>query len=449
MALRSPDIIYNSKDRLWSVGVVVVLLLVVSWSVILSGNLSGRGAADDLNYHWLVIQQFSEQLPNPDLSDYQSATTPGYHLILSPLVQMDVGHMGVQLVASVWTIGFLGLLTWVVSARFGKLSAVLMLPMLTSMYVLYPGIWLLPDNAGWFGVLAIVLLSLRSNPTWKSWAVSGVILFGLIWMRQIHIWIAGTIWLGAWLGSAADTPTLRTLFSSCIDRTGRTTLAIACTIPAFTVLVWFMILWGGLVPPTFQENHQGPNMATPGFILLQLSILSLFFAPMLWPRFKETWKHQWGWIVFAAFIGCLLGVVPESSYSYEAGRYGGWWGLIHKLPTVAGRSPIFILGSILGAVVFVVWLNLVTRRDAWIWVGTMVAFTLAQSANHASWQRYHEPMLFIMLLLILARSSVVARYTRQLVIGCLAMALMLGALTVGEMINAQPVETKIQSHIEP
>ncbi len=438
----------STRDRLWAVVVVSLVFLVVSWTVILAGNLSGRGASDDLVYHWPAIPQFADQLPNPDITDYASATTPGYHLTLSPLVKAGFGHAAIQLIASLWTLGFFAMMSWVVAGRFGRGAAVLMLPMLASMYILYPGIWLLPDNAGWLGVLAILLLALSPNPTWKTWACSGVILFALIWTRQVHIWIAGVIWLSAWLGSSATTPTLRTLFSTSLDRTGRTFIAIACTVPAFTALVWFMAMWGGLVPPTFQNQHEGPNPATPGFILTQLAILSVFFAPMLWPRLKEAWKHQWGWIIFAAIVGLVLGVVPETSYSPDAGRYSGWWNLINKLPAFVDRSPAVILGSITGAIALVVWLNIANRRDAWIWIGGLVAFTLAQSANHASWQRYHEPMLLIMILLILARSTEISQHTRRVMLGAIALGLMVGALTVSAMLNANPIEAQVETRVQ-
>ncbi len=431
---------HSLSNRIWAVAVAIILFLLVAWTIILSGNESGRGASDDLKFHWVTIQQFADELPNPDLSDYHSATTPGYHLLLAPIANLGVGHTGIQLIASIWTLVLIGVLTWVLASRFGKSAVVLMLPMITSMYILFPGIWLLPDNAGWFGVLLILLLSLREHPTWKTHAISGLLLIALIWMRQIHIWAAGIVWISAWLGSCDQTPSLRRLFSSPIDRIGRTFIAIACTIPAFTMLIWFMILWGGLVPPTFQGMHQGPNLATPGFILTQLAIMSVFFVPMLLPRLKETWAYQGKWIIAAALVGLILGIVPENSYSYEAGRYGGWWQLVAKLPTIADRSPIIMLGSIAGAIALVVWLHLAELRDRWIWVGMMVAFTLAQSANHASWQRYHEPMLLIMILLIIARSTLLAQYTRRVFAGCVALSLMLGLLTAASIINAKPVD---------
>lgn len=440
----------TTRIKVQSTLIALVLCIMASWPIILSGNHSGRGAWDDYQYHWVAITEFADQLPNPDISDYASATTPGYHLILAAFVKAGVGHMGAQLIASVWTLGLVGLLVWVLSARFGRVAALVALPMIASMYVLYPGIWLLPDNAGWLGVLGILLLSLRPNPTWKTWALSGLILGTLILFRQVHIWIAATIWLSAWIGSSIQTPTtLSILFSSLFDRTGRSFIALACTIPAFTALFFFLSIWDGLVPPTFQNQHQGPNLVTPGFILTQLSILSVFYIPLLYPTLKETWNHHWGWILLAIFVGIVLGIVPESSYSVEAGRYSGWWSIINKIPTIADRSPVIMLGSITGAVALVVWLSFVDRRDIWIWIGTLVAFVLAQTANHASWQRYHEPMLLIMILLILARSSTIQRSTRWVILGSVLLAGMFGMLTLSSLIGADPVETQAQLSVLP
>ena len=435
---------YSIRDRVWVVIVCVLLFVLVSWALIIVGNSSGRGAADDLNYHWPTIQHFAEQLPNPELADYASATTPGYHLVLSWFVKIGIGHTGVQLIASIWTMLLLGVLGWVVAGRFGKAGLWVMLPMLTSMYVLYPGVWLLPDNAGWLGVLVILLLALNPQPSWKTLAISGVVLLGVVWVRQVHIWIAGVIWLSAWLGSSDQTPRLRGLFSSSFERSGRTLIAIGCTIPAVTALVWFVAMWGGLVPPTFQDQHQGPNLATPGFILTQLSILSVFYSPMLWPKLKEAWKHSWAWILFAALVGCVVGVVPHSAYSVESGRFSGWWNIIDRFPAIADRSPIIMLGSIAGAVALVVWLSMSSRRDAWIWVGALVAFVLSQSANHASWQRYHEPMLLMMMAVILAKQECAIRSYRWIFIGSVGLAMMLAALTSASLYGADPVVIEVQ-----
>ncbi len=442
----SPTATPAPKGRDVAVLVTIGLAMLVCWSVIFSGNLSGRGAADDLNFHWLAILQFAQQWPTPDLGDYASATTPGYHLLLAPLAKAGMGHTGIQLVASLWTMGLLGLLAWNTSATLGRWAAVLLLPVIASMYVFFPGIWLLPDNAGWLLVLGIVLLCLRAKTGWVSWTICGVLLVALVWMRQIHIWAAAPVWLAAWLGSGPHAPRdLRSFFSSFSGRAGRTLIAIGCTVPAFMALVWFLGVWGGLVPPSFQNMHQGPNPATPGFVLMQVAILSVPFTPMLLPRARAVWAHHWRLVLIALLLGLLLGVVPASSYSYEAGRYGGWWNLLGKLPTVADRSPVFTVLSVLGALYLVLWLSLASRRDVWVWVGVLIAFTLAQSANHASWQRYHEPMLLIMIVLIIARSAMLEQIKTRAMGGAVVLALILGSIATISMLTADPVQTSDSS----
>jgi hypothetical protein len=425
--------------RVQALTMVLVLTLAASLPLILSGNVNGRAAADDYNYHWIAIQQFAIEWPSPDVGDYHSATTPGYHLILAPLVRSGLEHAGAQIVAHGWTLAFFGLLCWSVSRSMGRSASVICLPMIVSMYTLYPGVWLLPDNAGWFFVLAILLLSLRDRVNWATWAASGALLAALVLVRQVHIWIAGLVWLSAWLGSGADTPSdLRSFFGDLVSRGGRTLLAMACTIPAVTVLAWFVMLWGGLVPPMFQGNHQGPNPATPGFILLQLAVLSVFFSPILLPRMKAVWAHHWRWVALSVLVGIACATIPVSSYSVDAGRYSGWWNLVKQVPEVAGRSPVFVLGAVAGALVVPLWLSLVSRRDAWVWIGVLVAFIAAQSANHASWQRYHEPLLLVMLALIIARSRNIDAMRVRVLIGMAAMCTMMLILNIMSLATSEP-----------
>jgi hypothetical protein len=434
--------------RVQGVLILIALTLCATLPLILSGNANGRGAADDYNYHWIAIQKFAIEWASPDLSNYHSATTPGYHLILAPLVHNGLGHLGAQLIAMGWTLAFFGMVCWVVTRSMGRWAALVCLPLVVSMYTLYPGVWLLPDNAGWFFVVSMMLLTMRDHSHWSIWVVSGVLLAALVMMRQIHIWAAGVVWLGAWLGAGQRVPIdLRSLFDDVVARSGRTLIAIACTIPAFALLGWFVMLWGGLVPPMFQSDHQGPNPATPGFILMQLGVMSLFFLPVLLPRWRELWAHHWRWVVLSALIGSACALVPVSSYSIDAGRYSGWWNFIERVPTIADRSPVYILGAILGSLALPAWLNLCSRRDTWIWVGTLIAFVLAQSANHASWQRYHEPMLLVMIILIIARSRALDHARVRVMVGVVLLSMLLGALTIAGLWTAEPY-TPIENPLE-
>lgn len=397
-----------------------------------------QGSSAEELYHIPAIEQFADQLPAPDYSDYASATAPGYHTILAVPRSMGMGFTGIRMLASLWTLALVGVLLWVVGRRFGSAALLLVLPFVATNYVLFPGLWLLPDNAGWLGVLLIFLLVLRSNTGVRTHLLAGTILLMLVFLRQVHIWTAAPIWLGAWLGSSGQTPSIRGFFRPISDRLRRVLVALACTLPAFALLGYLVNLWGGLVPPTFKGEHHGPNPATPGFILLQIAVLSVFFTPVLLGRLITVARPLRGWLIAALIVGALIGLAPQSTFSLESGRFGGWWGAIDKLPTVLGRSPVYVLGSLAGAVAVVVWGSMLGRRDAWVYAGTLLSFTLSQTANLESWQRYHEPMLLMMILIILARSPVIRGTPRGLMIGSVLLAAMLGSITALQLREQTP-----------
>jgi len=427
--------------RRWSgrgfwIGVLVAVAL--TWPFILSGFDSGRGAFDDLRYHWPTVERFAEQLPTPDVSDYPSATTPGYHLDLSVWRALGAPRTLVRLYASLWTAILLGILGSMAHARLGRPGLALLAPVALSMYVLYPGIWLLPDNAGWVGVLVVLILALDHPMSLRALFVSGVALALLVAVRQIHIWAAAAVWCGAWIGSRETTPTPKDLFTSIGARARWLALALLAAAPAALVLIWFVRLWGGLVPPDFQGRHQGPNPITPGFILTQVAILSALFAPILVPRLARIARAQAPWLVGALVIGLALGIAPESSYSTDAGRYSGWWNIVRELPAPMGRSIVLALGAPAGAVCLVAWGSMLERRAAWILCVSLLAFTLAQSANHASWQRYHEPMLLILGALTIVRAAPALPIGR-VVFGSLALGCALGAISAADLAGAKTV----------
>lgn len=425
----------------WWCGVVAGLLVILAaWPFILGGNVSGRGASDDLRYHWPAIVGFAEELPTPDLSDYASATTPGYHLELAVVRWLGAGRMFVQLYASFWTVFLIGVLGWIAGNSYGRAGVFLVLPLVASMYVLFPGIWLLPDNAGWFGVLVLLILALDYPASVRTMLAMGVVLGLLVLVRQVHVWAAALIWIVAWVGDGDDVPGVQGVFGNFGTRSRRLLIGVIAAVPAALILVWFVRMWGGLVPPRFQGAHQGPNVATPGFILLQVCVLSVFFAPVLWGRFVGILKSHWSWLLGAAVAGLVVGLVPASGYDAEAGRYSGWWNVIGKTPVVGDRSVVFVLGSVGGAVAAVVWGSLVSRRDVWILGVGLVGFVAAQSANHASWQRYHEPMLLMVGVLILSRSGLALSMKRRVVFGCVVLAGVFGLITATTLMNAEPVE---------
>ena len=83
MNAATPTPVRIRRRVLWPAMALPVVFLIFAVPVILSGNIAGTGAYDQLLFHQVVIRWFTRDWPNFDFSNYPSATTPGYHLILA------------------------------------------------------------------------------------------------------------------------------------------------------------------------------------------------------------------------------------------------------------------------------------------------------------------------------------------------------------------------------
>jgi len=407
------------ERRLWPVAAVVLLFLAAALPLILTGVMRGRGASDQIRYHEPTIARgwtdpttgqprasFADQWPRIDFSDYLSATTPGYHVVLATAAQISRSRVYLRLVSALFTVGLLGTMAWACSVRFRPIQALACsLPLACSMYVFDSGIYLLPDNAGWWGVLGIILLALR--PRFDAWTIvgGGLILLWLVLIRQIHLWAAAPIWTAAWLGSAGQhEQTIPGLLRDVPARLARLVPALLVALPALGLLLYFRDLWGGrLIPPTFEYWYSGRlSWATPAFFLSLLGAGSVFFLPYLFvPIFGVLARRPGrtlGVAALAAAVGFLLAVVPATNPDFEAGRFSGIWRATEMFPVIAGRTSVLIvLLSMFGAVMLSAWAYALPFRSRWIVLSAMTAFVAAQIASPQLWQRYHEPLILMLL----------------------------------------------------
>lgn len=408
--------------------VLGAVFLASALPVIVLGIQRGRMASDQLVYHEVVVRIFARDLPGVDLSDYRSATTPGYHLVIAAATRMVGSSRPVlQLVGCLFTLGLVVVLGWAVGSRAPPMLALAVAaPVLTSLYVWPAGVWLLPDNAGWLGVLALVLIALMPRLRVRDLAVASVVLALLVLVRQIHLWAIAPVWAAAWLGPARpDDPSsgpleridpsaeLGDLLSNPAARIKRTALALATILPAAAILVVFARLWGGLTPPMFQGTqgqvtHTGLNPATGAFVLTLVGLIGLAFVGFWGPRALVLARSARGWLIVSAALGAAIALVPATTYSQADGRWTGVvWKIVQHAPTVGGRtSPVIVAGSMLGCVVLVSWLSSLSRRDRWIVLAVFVAFIAAQTASAQLWQRYCEPIVLILFALMAVRTIV-------------------------------------------
>ncbi|MEM8836392.1 MAG: hypothetical protein AAGD00_11315 [Planctomycetota bacterium] len=387
-----------------------------------------RGAYDQNEFHKPVIESFSETWPAIDMQNYASATTPGYHWLLAGVAKhVSDDERALRVLGLLWSAALAGLLGFALARRTEAGTAlVLALPTLASVYVVSSAAFLLPDNAGWLLVLAILLCALDRWASWSLLVLGAGALVALVLVRQSHVWAAALLWIAAWVGrqevvdrdardgpvdgespvewlrSGAFPPTMG--WGGALQRFGG---ALALTLPAFAVLGWFVLTWGGLVPPMFQgavdpstqfqQQVQGPNPAMPAMVLAVFGVVLAFHA-MWW--LPGAWRalQRAPWVVLVpmggAVIGAAAGLLPATSYSLDDGRYGGIWALAKTL-VIADRSLIIAAMSTLGGAGAGGLFLALPRRAAWVIFGGGFAFTLAQTANAYAWQRYCEPMLLI------------------------------------------------------
>ncbi|MBX3381521.1 MAG: hypothetical protein KF805_15605, partial [Phycisphaeraceae bacterium] len=394
------------------------VFLALAIPLIVIGINRGRGAADSLNYHEKAIRTFAAQLPHPDLTDYLSATTPGYHLALSLVARYISNEQVVLQIASALISALLiGTLASACAWRmrramssFGVLAVCL--PLICSIYVLSSGVWLLPDNAAWLALLCVMLLALRRSQNVATWIIAGALMVVLVLTRQIHIWAAGVIWVGAWLGAGAarsESP----LFSRhdiggrTIPRITRTTIAFLLTLPAFVVLFAFYKLWGGLTPPTFKPMHgMRIQWAGPAFDLSLLAIAGIFYFEFWRSALKKLLQEQLILVFVAAAAGLVIAVIPSTTENQAAGRVTGIFHAVKVLPVLAGHTSLLIAPlAAAGAVILFAFLRAMNPRARWVMLGAFAGFSIANSVNPQLWQRYHEP--FVLMWVILASSLAV------------------------------------------
>jgi hypothetical protein len=392
--------------------------------VIASGVIPHRVAYDQTLYHEEAIRRFAQQWPAVDLSDYLSATTPGYHLLMAGVWEyIFPGTRSLQVASAV--IGcvlvlLLGLAAG--SLARARTAFVFSLPFIASMYIFASAAYVLPDNAGWLGVLAMLLLALSPAQTLRTLALGGIVLTLLVLTRQVHFWTAGLLWGAAWLSGTPRAPQGETggtggggegvcanLFARPLDRLLPVALALLATLPAALILVTFYGAWGGLVPPTFQLQYKAPNAAGFAFLLAVIGVISCFYgltlAPILWRLVREKPV----WVVLAAAGALLAALLPRTTAGtpedYFSGRRTGLWEIAAKLPMIGGHSSLLIvLCAVAGGVALAGWLWVWPMRQRLVLLAAVVGYGAALGASTELWQRYAEPFALMIVLLCACRA---------------------------------------------
>ncbi len=398
---------------------VAYALLVVP--VILSGRGGTNEAGDASMYHEPVIETMVEQWPSPDIVNYRSTTSPGYHLIMAAVMKITgaetVSAPVVRLASAALTWGLLAAVFWWASAYCSAwLALALTAPLLLSPYILGGGIWLTTDTAAWgFVALAVGGAITTRNASPARTGLLGLCATAAVGVRQVHVWTIAPLGLLALCAGPMRKlvpPAFRMGADEQPTSWVRTIWGVAWALAPAALLVWFVSIWGGLTPPEYRAKHDtGANFATFAFALSMCAVFGVYFLPAALDEIRRgALKNKWLWIWVA--MGLLVAIIPATDWvriQYDDGsrwnpRDNGWlWKpIIQKAPDLFGRtSVVVLLLAPMGA--GVLWLlrkaaaSADRGQSANVLLLTMLGWSIAQSMNSLAWQRYFEPMVLLCL----------------------------------------------------
>lgn len=422
----------SSRSASGALALLLGLFLVLTVPLLIAGKSGHSEMGDQQKYHLPVIEQFATELPTPDLVDYDSATAPGYHLLMA-LIHRATDGSERAMVAVSWALSLLLVLAVAgfASRLVGwRLGAMLTLPLALSSYTIGGATALSTDNfAVLFVTLALggsILLPWNKSRAWWLSLASAMAVFS----RQIFIWTIAPIGLVGLLASPLGRHAPRALRDGATEKRWSNLLVsiAACGVPV-AILGVLIVQWGGLVPassnPEITKHAGGPNPATFAYAFALLGVFATPFAVLVGGTLRDLRTRP---VLVMSSIALLCALVVPTSFSPKERAYGWFWQIVVRhTPDVMERSIVLTIFAIVGgASIGVLWRRLREAgrtREGITLALTMLGWLLAQSVNTMAWQKYFEQILLIALawmaaLALSARAKTPARW-RWAVFGAL------------------------------
>jgi len=386
MPIRSPE---------FSAWICVALFGCAALPLIAANYDQGRAYYDQVTYHYPAIRHF---LDGGDFRDYSSATTPGFHLLLAAVARAVSDSERLLKLASLL---ITSVLIWMVSVRVARkvqsvaLTIVLLLPLLFSIYFFPAGVWLLPDNLAWLSVFWVLELALEFHDTRRWYVQAAAALAFAVLVRQSNIWLCLVVC------SVAVAPCGERLDAAQFAR--RFFAAALASLPCSILLGYFVILWHGMVPPSFAERHSDLNLAAIAYFAAIVGFYGLFYLPLVWSQVRGLTRTAaasrplwWG-----ALFGLTAALLSPTDWNPDAGRVSGLWNLTRLLPSWHHRSVLITGLAVLGGASGALWLSLAPGRLRVVIIATAVGFGLAQCLSHFVYERYYAGLIFLLLLMLI------------------------------------------------
>ena len=394
----------DQREQRFALLIPVGAFVALTLPLLIVGKSGHSEMGDQRKYHLPVIERFAEQFPTPDVTSYDSATAPGYHLLMSVIHRATDGSMR-PMVAATWLLALaLVLIVTFFMCRFVtyRRAAVLALPLACSSYTVGGATALSTDNAALaFASLAIggaiMLPWTKRRAAWLS--IASLL---AVAVRQIFIWTIAPIGLSGLLASPLGAFAPRALRDGGSGgRWSNLAVAIAaCAVPV-ALLGVFIALWGGLVPGTGNEqitkHARGMNPATYAYAFALLGVFATPGAVLAGARVRDLRTKP---VLVMSAAALVLALSVPTSHEMKHRAYGWFWQLmVQRTPDVMERSVVLTIFAVIGgAACGSLWRSVreAGRAREGVMLGlTMLGWLLAQSANTMAWQKYFEQILLI------------------------------------------------------
>ena len=363
----------------------------------LSGGLDTAFSYDESEYHYPVILQFARDLPFPDLTNYNSATTPLFHLlfaVLGKIMGTDIQHL--RMINFFITVFSTILLFKLLIKQFNLpyFSALLS----TSLFALSPYFFreafvVMTDNLPvlWLLLFLQYYLRFKDNGSFRNYLYSLFFIMLLCLTRQTYLYLA--------LPVAADIYMNKELKQS---RSLYLLLLIAAIAP--TLLLFFT--WKGLTPPQFQERHTESSLLNIKPALYGLGVLgfySLFITgDKIYRTFLSIRKQK---VIAAVLLGwVLLFFFPLTKANHD---FGYLWYIADELPSIHGTPILFYILVAIGICVSSSIWRLETPPFYLLFI---LGLFVSEIPNKYFFQRYYDSSILIFLLFLNARYDKLDRF---------------------------------------
>jgi hypothetical protein len=407
---RSARSIVSASPKLTICVVAAIAVLIGVFSIWVLAPPRGWAATDSRYYHFPIINFLITNGYRLDYDPDIIAMFPGMHVFfaffarLLGIKQLSFDGLQALLIQSILGLFFLfGLFKIVRELAVGPLSTLLLIvPVVSSSFVLYSWVWPTPDLGSLTFYIWMVVLLLKEPPLSSSVAIifSGLTV-GAMLFRQSNAVLGFSLIPVVAFRMLVNRPRSSDLWSI--------GLALLPAVTALLGIGFLLLIWGHVVPPHFVNYHsvRGLNVVSAVHTLALSGLVCWPFALILLrgQGFRRTVLVPVAATAIVLTLLCYL-FVPLT-YDKDAGRWGSLiWTIEHFLAS-SHLGSLFVCATIfVGATIWMlVGVRCWQARQIAPEISLFCVFAAGLLFEYMSWQRYVEPQLLISLSVFCAREK--------------------------------------------